>query len=422
MKRLTAAFVAAAFAIGCEHATQPESAVDLQLGSTPAGVVPVAPPTGDPAIDVASIEAAVAAANPGDVIQFAAGEYAIEENTQIFVSTPDVTLRGHDRGTTIRGVTHYTPFFDGHFMLNGGGQSIQSLNFDGFGTAVTLGSPGATVGGYEINESFFLNGHAGFGYIGFSDDITVVKDNHFDNLTLAYVILGKTVHFLENDVTATEPEATPFGQPFNVGVLFTEFFSGGTVCENNVFAENTIVGIADGFIMFGDLPGEVCRNNVIRENTFIDQRIYSSGDNATIAWFVSSEVGSVEGNWIVGNTLRGSEGIGVVLEAASGNYIRENEFRDLPGEKEPFSGFPGTGVYLDPLTRFNQVVENRFRHVVTPVVDLGNDNILADNRVVPPPGATMATAAVMLGTAPDGVTPSQASAKIARLRELLRRY
>jgi parallel beta-helix repeat protein len=368
MKRIAFLLAAAALAGGCQEPTQPPS---LRLEKSDAAVVRVAAPTGNPAVDVPNIKAAVDAATPGALIQFARGTYAIEEATQIAVSVPGVTLQGHRRGTTIRGVSSFTlPPSKGHFLLNGGHQTVRRLTFEGFAFALSFGAPGTAIGGYRVEDCTFRNGHIPIEFIAFSDDVSTVQGNEFINVTLAFAILGKTVHFRRNRITAPDPAATPFGQPVAAGVLFPEFFSGGTICENNVFEGNTIVGNADGFLLITG-PGELCRNNVIRENTFIRQRIFTPFDNGTMVFLIGP---GVEGNLIEENVLRGSEGLGIVVEAGSRNRIVGNAFSDLPGQKVTFTPFPGTAIFLGEPTSGNRVRENEFENVVNAIVDLGTGN------------------------------------------------
>ena len=351
-----------------------------------APVVSVAPPTGVAALDVASIEAAVAASTPGAVIQFAAGTYAIEATTQIVVSVPGVTLQGdYDNGTTIEGVSQPTDPFQGHFLLNGGHQAVRDLSFDGFGTALSIGEPGTPIGGYRVENCTFLQGFVGIEFVGFSDDATRIEDNEFINLTIPFVVVGKTVDFFDNTLATPDPASTLFGKTFVAGFVFPAFFSGINICENNIFEGNTVSGLADGIFLFGDFPGEVCRNNVIRDNTFINQGVFDEFDDGTMVGLIGSDVGSVEGNLIEDNVLKGSEGIGIVVVAASGNYIVNNEFEDLPGEKQTFStingsALPGTGVFLDELSNSNSVNDNEFENVLNPIVDRGANNI-GDNEI-----------------------------------------
>ncbi len=427
----SAVLVVAALAAGCEDPAQPgldRTAAIPRFHKSDAPVVFVAAPTGDAATDVANIEAAVAAATPGAVIQFAAGTYAIEDTTQIVVSVPGVTLQGDDDddGTTIMGVSQPSGFFGGHFRLNGGDQTVRDLSFDGFGTALTFGAPGTPLGGNLVEDCTFRQGNFGITFVAFSDDVTTIEENEFINLTLPFIIVGKTVHFIDNTVTAPDPASTVFGQPFNAGIIFPEFFSGINICENNVFEDNTIIGNADGFIMFAAFPGGVCRNNIIRDNTFIDQLIFSPFDNATMVWLIAGDGGTVEGNLIEDNELRGSEGIGIVLEAASGNDIVDNELDDLPGEKIPFSAafgsaLPGTGVFLDELTSFNQVSENEFENVLNPIVDRGTNNILDDNDIKGDGDEVSYTAQAATTASLTTAASTQQNTKIEFLRRLRRR-
>jgi parallel beta-helix repeat protein len=383
MRRIALLLLALMLAVSCQEPTQPDS----QLGTTQPSfdddndrrsVVHVAAPTGDVATDVANIRAAVAAATPGATIEFARGTYKLESATvpasQIVVSVAGVTLEGHRRGTTIQGISGPAGFFAGYFRLAGGRQTVRRLEFAGFRRALTIGAPGTSIGGYHVEHSTFRNGHIPISFVAFSDEVSTIRGNQFINVTQPFLIRGKTVHFRENRVTAPDPAATPFGQPFNAGVVLVEFFSGINICENNVLEENTIVGNADGFILFGE-EGEICRNNVIRENRFIGQRIFTPGDNGTMVWLVGP---NVQGTLIKENELDGSEGLGIVVEAASDNKIIENEFSDLPGEKETFTPYPGTAIFLGEPTSGNRVLENEFEDVVNEIVDLGTGNVIGD--------------------------------------------
>lgn len=353
-------------------------------------VVRVAPPTGDPATDVANIDAAIAAAGPGGTVKFRRGTYQVFEDTQFLVTTPGVTLKGAGkRKTTIRGVRmdEFVPdYFLGLIQLVGGEQTVEDLAFRDFGTAVGMGSPGTALGGYVIEDCVFRDGQFAVEVVGFSDDITTVEDNRFVNVLSAITVTGKTVHFRDNRVTAPRPETIPvLGQPFLVAQVFPEFLSGINICENNVLEGNTIVGQADGFELVADFPGEVCRNNVIRDNEFIDMKVFSGSSDGSMVFLFGSDVGRLEDNLVKHNELEGSEGLGIVVQAASNNRIVDNEIEDLPGEKVPFSaGFrsvlPGTGIFLDELSSGNVVDENELEDVRNPILDLG-DNRIGDNEI-----------------------------------------
>jgi parallel beta-helix repeat protein len=375
MRRIELLLAVLVLAAGCKDPTQPgrgNVATQPSFDGNDAVVVRVARPTGDPATDVANIEAAVAAATPGAVIQFARGTYVIEATTQILVSVHGVTLQGHRQGTTIRGVKGSAGFFAGHFRLTGGNQTVRRLAFEEFRRALTIGEPGTLVGGYRVENSTFRNGHIPISFVAFSDDVSTIQDNEFINVTQPFGIAGKTVHFRGNRITAPDPTAAPFGQPFNAGLILPEFFSGIGVSENNVFEENTIIGNADGFIMVADV-GEICHNNVIRQNMFIGQRVFTSEDNGTMVWLSGP---GVDRNLIENNVLQGSEGLGIIVFEGSRNQIVENKFRDLPGQKETLAPFPGTAILLSEGTSGNQVRRNEFENVVNTIVDLGTRNII----------------------------------------------
>jgi parallel beta-helix repeat protein len=385
MRRIALLVVALVLAAGCKDPTQPgrEDVATPSFDGDDNGtaVVQVKHPTGKPAKDVANIQDAVDAATPGAVIQFARGTYAIEATTNIVVSVPGVTLQGHSRGTTIEGVTSPASpdFLVGHFLLNGGDQTVRDLTFHGFATALSFGevAPAPRTGGYRLENSTFENGDVAFEFVTFSDQVSTVQDNEFINVTIPFFILGKTVHVLRNSNTNPEPAATPPGRPFNAGILLPEFLSGIRICENNLLEGNTVVENADGFILLTGAAGSL-RNNVIRRNTFIDQVVFveedgTTGDNASM---VVMDGPGVERNLIEENVLRGSEGLGVVLVQGSHNRIIGNKFFDLPGDRPTFTPSPGTAIFLGEASAHNQVRDNEFSNVVNTIVDLGTANVI----------------------------------------------
>jgi parallel beta-helix repeat protein len=383
MRCIAPLLVALVLAGGCKDPTQPgrEDVTTNPSFDGDAVVVRVARPTGDPATDVANIEAAVAAATPGAVIQFARGRYAIEATTNIVISVPSVTLQGDSRGTTIRGVTSFASedFLRGHFYLKGGDQKVRDLTFEGFATALSFGevAPATRTGGYRLENSTFKNGDIAFEFVTFSDQISTVQGNKFINVTIPFFILGKTVHVLGNSNTNPKPTATPPGRPFNAGILLPEFLSGIRISENNVVQGNTVVENADGFILLTGAAGSL-RNNLIRRNTFIDQVVFveedgTTGDNASM---VVMDGPGVERNLIEENVLRGSEGLGVVLVQGHHNRIVGNQFFDLPGDRPTSTPSPGTAIYLGEASAHNQVRDNQFSNVVNTIVDLGTANVI----------------------------------------------
>jgi len=415
MNRLTALLAAGLVLAGCQDPTNPERALAPGDAALVAPAVPVAAPTGDPALDVANIRAAIAAAMPGAVIEFAAGTYAIEETTQIVVATPGVTLKGNSRGTTIRGVPSFNAaLLSGHFQLTGGGQTVRKMAFDGFGTALSFGSPGSALGGYLLDHCVFRNGGLPFDFAAFSTDVSTVKFNEFIDVTLAFMVFGKTVEFRKNAITVTDPAATPFGQPFAAGIVAPDFLSGAPLpCENNLFERNTVTGNADGFILVG-FPGAPCRNNTIKRNVFVGQRVFSPGDNGTMVWANGT---GVDGNLITKNELRGSEGLAVIIEAGSGNQIVQNQFSNLPGTATMNAPFPGTAIFLDQPTSGNRTRKNVYTNVVRAIVNLGTGNVLDDL----PPGGLVFPVAQGLTAAGPAPRPRDELPKVRFLRSLLDR-
>jgi parallel beta-helix repeat protein len=386
MRRIALLSAALVLAAGCNDPTQPGRENVANVPSLDgdenggAAVVQVARPTGKPAKDVANIRKAIAAATPGAVIQFDRGTYRLaktpDDVDQILVSVPGVTLQGHSRGTTIAAVFFQaTDFFQGYFRLNGGGQTVRDLTFDGFGTALSFGEPGTETGGYRLEDCTFRSGDVPFEFVAFSDQVSTVRGNKFIDVSLPFIILGKTVHLSGNSITSPDDEAAPFGRPFNAGVVVPEFLSGIGISENNVLEGNTVEGNADGFIIPA-FEGDRNRNNVVRGNTFIDQRVFvdengQTGDNGSMVWLAGP---GADENLIEDNVLNGSEGLGVVVEEGSRNRIVGNKFFDLPGEKPSFTPFPGTAIFLGKPTTGNQVRENEFHNVVNTIVDLGTKN------------------------------------------------
>lgn len=370
-------------ALGCSDPSPPDRDDPADITSQlSASAVNVAPPTGIAASDVASIEAAIAAAGEGDVIRFARGTYQIEEGTRFVISQPGVTLLGHGSGTWIKGPLHiFSPFaLDGHFHFNGGNQSVRWLNFDGFATALSFGEfPGPGVvrtGGYGVENSTFLNGDLPLEYRGNSDEVSVFKGNRFIDVTIPFLFVGRTVHYLENTNLNPNPENASAFRPFNAGIMFP----GANVCENNVLEGNTTVANADGFIIFD------CSSTVIRRNKFMDQ-VLLPGDDEFATFDNGSAIAAFgpgfQNNLIEHNELNGSQGIGLILTEGSGNRIVKNKFTNLvAGDIPPFEGallglhLGGTAILFGEPTTDNRACENKFKDVDQPVVDFGSANIL----------------------------------------------
>ncbi len=82
--------------------------VQAELAKTRGKIVFVASPSGNVLADRAIIKAAVAQAEPGDIVQFASGTYLIGTGVPysydgIVVDVPNTILQGHPGGTTLKG-------------------------------------------------------------------------------------------------------------------------------------------------------------------------------------------------------------------------------------------------------------------------------------------------------------------------------
>ncbi len=389
MRRLTFLAVVAALIGGCQDLVEStREGITAARGSESSKndpvVVRVAAPTGNAAVDITNIRAAIAASTAGSVIQFAHGTYDIGDprETQFVVSTPGVTLQGDRRGTTLRGVQLDADnpedwlccaLLSGTFLLNGGHQTVRRLTFDGYLWAISIGAPGTQAGGYRVENSTFRDGFVGVDFAALSEEATTVEGNTFENVTAPLFILGKTVRIRHNLIAITDIAQLTFGQPAQAVLFAPEFLSGGTVSENNVVEENTIVRYNEGVFPLTS-PGDVLRNTVIRNNEIIDARIYNAIfiDNGSMVYLGAP--GLFQNNVIQDNVLRGSEGVGIILETGSGNRIIGNEFHDLPGQKSTYVGYPGTAIILGAATSQNRVRGNEFENVVNTVVDLGTEN------------------------------------------------
>jgi hypothetical protein len=267
-------------------------------------------------------------------------------------------------------------------MLDGARTKIRKLTFDGIGSAVSIIRWGTEPTGHVIEHCTFRNGDLPIFTWSFTDDLIRVRHNNFVNTQVAFNSVGKTIHFRSNLVTSPDPESMLAGKPFAVAFIYSNW-APYLLCENNVFANNTIIGNADGFI-FISFPGEMCRNNLVLENKFIDQRVWFPFDLGSMV-ILSANGGEMIGNMILGNKMIGNQGVGIATFGnAHENYIADNKFEDfVPGDVLPglldFFGLPPTGIFLDFESSENYVIENKFKNVPNPIEDLGVDNVIEDN-------------------------------------------
>jgi len=365
-------FLIALLFISCENdwnSVSTESGNELITDSemaVPQGkVIFVAPPTGDFQTDRASVKAAVAQTEPGDIVQFAAGTYVIGSDVPwdgIVVDVPGITLQGHPDGTTLKGGDNIT--MAGQYLgftLTGGHQTVRGLTFDSFAWTVLYlnSSLYSEKGGYRIEHNTFRNSTIGIMYQGQSEEISNIQHNVFDNIGAATWVYGKTCYFKWNKVIASDPYKVPvWGYPATVGGVSAWY----TPCDNNIFAHNILDGISDGIILavaFAESDEASCNNNLIIGNKFLHQEIYTEDDLGTMVMLFSTPGKSFEDNRILNNTYLGSGGIGIYSEGGSNTTFANNKIKGAR-EYSPSFWQTGIGIYLDENSDRNRLEKNKF--------------------------------------------------------------
>jgi len=351
--------------LSTENSAETESITLESMDANNSNVVFVAPPSGDSETDRASIEAAVAQAEPGDIIQFSQGTYVIGSDVSwdgILVDVPNTTLQGHPGGTTLKGGDNITT--QGQYLgftLTGGNQTVRNLTFESFSwTSLYLNySLYAETGGYVVEHNIFRNSTVGIMYLGQSEEVSHIKHNVFDNIGTSFWIYGKTCHIKGNKVLASDPDKVPFwGYPANVGGISAWF----TPCDNNVIAYNTIDGISDGIILsafYAVTENASCSNNRVVGNKFLNQKIYKEWDLGTMVILDSKTDNKFENNQISHNTYLGSGGIGILTFGISNTTIANNTITNTSVLSSPY--FPsGYGIFLGEESHHNQLLHNKF--------------------------------------------------------------
>lgn len=199
-----------------------------------ADTVHVALPTGEQETDRASILGALDGVEPGGTVLFGPGTYLLGEF--IRVSVPRVTLQGHPDGTTLRGCdpADYPEYQVQLYACNGlelaaGHQTVRNLTiehawhgiyigccFDQVMVSVRTGEggpPRAQPGGYLIEDNRLRSVGTAMRVIGESSDPIIIRRNVFRNVAHALVINGGTAKFLDNVISAPQPELVPAGAP-----------------------------------------------------------------------------------------------------------------------------------------------------------------------------------------------------------------
>ncbi|HUG38907.1 MAG TPA: hypothetical protein VMM12_00395, partial [Longimicrobiales bacterium] len=206
-------------------------------------------------------------------------------------------------------------------------------------------------GGHLIEGNTFRDSFNGVRVAGDWPSPVVVRANRFVNTYHAGDVVGRRVHFLDNDISAPDParlapfrhvggatQITPLTPvPGDVGLSVV------VDCEENVIAGNRYDGHPDAIVMYIGREGS-CRNNVIRDNTIIVRRarffadrpgrIRHETDSTLVGiplvladWsekYSTESRGVIENNVIEGNRIIGAEGLGIMLHRASRNRVADN--------------------------------------------------------------------------------------------------
>jgi hypothetical protein len=421
--------------LGCGDRTPLLAPDGPSASSAGPNVVQVSQPTGNPADDRASIEAALNAVASGGIIQFASGVYEIGLTvpfSAIEVTIPGITLVGHPDGTTLRGCdpADIAPVLCEGLLLTGGHQTVRRIDFVDMASAIIMEPAGDASGGYRIEYNTFRNSMEGIILFGQLAQPAVVRNNTFSNVGAAVLFLGSTIHVLDNQILASEPALIPiFGEGF-LGVLGLVFDLAGTgPCDHNIIARNRIAGYRWGAGV-EVIAGESCSHNQIRDNLIVDSRIFAGFDLGAplFVWNESDQEELMKHNLVQGNRVVGAEGAGVVILRASHTRIVNNAFEQVGSSPvaEWLGAGNGSGVWISPGSSDNQINGNSFSGVETYAVVLEGDrnhvattsrdhsvlDLGADNRVTGPGSlASLAWANAVHGAGAD------AAASLSRVAE-----
>jgi parallel beta-helix repeat protein len=390
--------------------------------------VHVASPTGESETDRASILAALEKVRAGGTILFAAGTYLIGE--LIRVKTQRITLLGHPDGTTLRGcdpaeeAERRARFACHGLELTGGHQTVRNVTFERAHFDLVVGCcvaaprtgetpPPAQPGGYVIEKNTFRESSTGIRVMGGSADPTVIRNNTFLNMGHAVGVNGGTVHIIDNDISALEPERIPFGNA--VGAIGVNP-SAARECGRHIIAGNRIEAHPDGITLRVWLPGTSCRQVVIRDNTIIVRRVrladrrdgfrIADESDSTLVGVPLSVVNVagdeplpapladralegeavLEANVIEGNRIIGGEGVGIEIRRSSGNRIVGNTITGID-RREPFPGNTGnsalpeawrdangSGIWISTGSDDNEIIGNTFEGVASAAVVIEGDS------------------------------------------------
>ena len=259
-----------------------------------------------------TIQGAIDAASAGDTVFVYSGIY-----TETVSINKTISLVGEDKDSTT---------IDGDYMGDVMVISADSVNISGLTIASSAGecydpeNPGfdpgiraTSVDRLRVTDNIFRDHECGI-YILDSDD-NVIEGNVFQNISHASIVAWESYgNTISNNI-------------FFAGISLT--WSGGNLIDHNLFQDVKYFGI------FGHWANANMISNNTMPGTWVGINFEASDDNViihnnlTVAG-VSIRMWASYRHTIVGNILRSVDegGIGLVLEAASGNEILENTIAD----------------------------------------------------------------------------------------------
>lgn len=312
------------------------------------GVIDVAAPTGDQERDRASIVSALAQAEPGDTLRFAAGTYVVGPIVRL--ATPALTLLGHTDGTTLRGgdfdpAAGYDQFGEdddaadalGVLHLFEGGTTVRNLTFADSWFGLILGGhydeeQPERAGGFVIEGNTFQSSQNGVRATNIGDTATVIRSNTFIDVHYGVSALGNAFVVEGNTF---EMRATPRTQGYGEAVsLAAEHVAGG--CSDNRVLGNTMSGQELGVGMYtgGSRTGT---GNQIRDNRIVVRRETATSTGVELRTRADRDgnarpIGGLIGTVVEGNLVTDAARAGVWIGAGcDDSRVTDNTFADLTG-------------------------------------------------------------------------------------------
>ena len=236
-----------------------------------------------------TIQEAIQAAAPGDIVIIPAGVYDVSN----LVLPPDITLQADGNATIV-----------GNLIVNGSNTVVQGFTFNG-GFVDLWNSQNATV-----RDCVFNGGQAS---VKFTDaDGALITNNNFNNVT-GNVLDGWGL----NQSTISGNHFSNCWQCINL-----DFNNDATRGNNVVIDHNTFINTARMPIEVG--PGETARtsNLVISNNWSDNSHVTNQASDGAVAYSIISTYG--DHTLIEGNYAKGPSGPGIGIELAGSGEIANN--------------------------------------------------------------------------------------------------